>query len=319
MSLSPFFRMAGLFRGSSLRALYSDFYFPFFRFNPMYRVHPCKFPLSAFPITAFLRPVLFCLMLLVSVFGANAADPAKTARPAATFAPASNSDELAAIIARVAANQTNAAAKTNIAPPPPVPAASVVAPVTQVSTNTDATALTPLDDKRKLAIGDRLSFRIVEDEEDPKPLIVTDSGELEVPYIGRVPAVDKTCKQLAAEIKGLLEKDYYYEATVTLAVDLMAKTRGRIYLVGAVRAPGPQEILTDETLTLSKAILRSGGFADFADKKNVKITRKTGQNETDKQTFIVNVGEIFDKSKTELDVPLQPGDMILVPDRKIRF
>lgn len=310
MNLIPFFRMVALFRGSPLHAPCSMRLSPY----PVYRVHSCKFQLSA-----FLLPVLFCLMLLSSVFVATAAEPAKTARPAATFSPASNNDELAAIIARVAANQTNAAAKTNIATPPPVPAASVAAPVTQVSTNTDTTALAPLDDKRKLAIGDRLSFRIVEDEDDPKPLIVTDSGELEVPYIGRVPAVDKTCKQLAAEIKALLEKDYYYEATVTLAVDLMAKTRGRIYLVGAVRAPGPQEVLTDETLTLSKAILRSGGFADFADKKNVKITRQTGPNEADKQTFIVNVGEIYDKSKTELDVPLQPGDMILVPDRKIRF
>ena len=70
-----------------------------------------------------------------------------------------------------------------------------------------------LDDKHKLTIGDRLSFRIVEDEEDPKPLFVTDSGDLEVPYIGRVPAENKTCRQLAAEIKTALEKEYYYQAT----------------------------------------------------------------------------------------------------------
>src|SRR5579862_2317788 len=39
-----------------------------------------------------------------------------------------------------------------------------------------------LDNKHKLAIGDALSFRIVEDLEDPKPLVVTDSGDLEVQY-----------------------------------------------------------------------------------------------------------------------------------------
>ena len=283
------------------------------------------------------------LLSLSSALPASAADPvikvtnstnsARVSQVSTNAPPASKEAELAAIVARVTANQTNGApaAKTNLLTPPPVPAAAAaaVAPVaapsgpaatnTITKSNSQPAFATPLDDTRKLAIGDRLSFRIAEDEEDPKPLVVTDSGELEVPYIGRVPAVDKTCKQLAAEIKALLEKDYYYEATVTLAVDLMAKTRGRIYLVGAVRGPGPQEILTDETLTLSKAILRSGGFADFADKKNVKITRQTGPRETDKQTFIVNVGQIYDQSKTELDVPLQPGDMILVPDRKIRF
>lgn len=176
-----------------------------------------------------------------------------------------------------------------------------------------------LDDQHKLAIGDRLSFRIIEDEDDPKPLFVTDSGDLELPYLGRFPAENKTCKQLACAIKAELEKEYYYQATVVVAVDIMTKSRGRVYLVGPVRVPGPQEIPSDEVLTLSKAILRAGGFNDYADKHNVKITRKGGARGSDKQTFIVNVADILEKGKTEYDVPLEPGDMILVPDRLIRF
>lgn len=179
--------------------------------------------------------------------------------------------------------------------------------------------LATLDDKHKLAIGDRLSFKIQEDEDDPKPMIVADNGEVEVPYIGRVHAENKTCKQLAAEIKVALEKDYYYKATVSIAVDQMAKTRGRVYLSGALRMPGPQEILSDETLTLSKAILRAGGVSDFADKKNVKITRKTGPGENDRQTIVINITDILEKGKLDKDVELEPGDLILVPDRKIRF
>src|SRR5206468_5568681 len=83
-----------------------------------------------------------------------------------------------------------------------------------------------LDEKHKLAIGDRLSFRIEEDQEDPKPLTVTDSGDLELPYLGRFPAENKTCKELAREIKAELEKEYYYQATVIIAVDSMTKSRG---------------------------------------------------------------------------------------------
>ena len=202
--------------------------------------------------------------------------------------------------------------------------AAPIAPIANPSTNTLAVPTSGdivnlLDDHHKLALGDQLSFRIIEDEEDPLSMTVTDSGDVECPYIGRFPAENKTCKQLANGIKAALEKDYYFEATVVIAVDLKAKTRGRVYLVGALRIPGPQEILTDETLTLSKAILRCGGFTDFADKKNVKVTRKTGPNDTDKQTFIVNVGQIYDNGKVETDVPLEPGDLILVPDRKVRF
>jgi polysaccharide export outer membrane protein len=184
---------------------------------------------------------------------------------------------------------------------------------------------TTLDDKHRLAIGDRLSFRILEDQEDPseplepKSLIVTDSGELEVPYLGRYPAENKTCKQLAQELKAALEKDYYYQATVMIAVDLMAKSRGKVYLVGPVRLAGPQDIPSDEVLTLSKAIMRAGGFNDFADRKNVKVTRKGNSGEADKKTFVVDVGDILDKGRIEKDLPLEPGDIILIPERAIRF
>jgi protein involved in polysaccharide export with SLBB domain len=191
----------------------------------------------------------------------------------------------------------------------------------QAATNTAQAAVTnsmdALDDKHVLAIGDVLSFRIVEDEEERKTLIVTDSGDLEVPYIGRFPAENRTCKQLARELKAALEKEYYYQATVIIAVDSMARSRGKVYLVGPVRMPGPQDIPSDEVLTLSKAILRAGGFTDFADRKNVKVTRQEGG--ADKQTFVVDVGEIFDKGKTENDVALKPGDLIYIPERMIRF
>ncbi len=182
-----------------------------------------------------------------------------------------------------------------------------------------------LDEKHKLAVSDRLSFRIMEDQEDPresldpKALIIADSGEVEIPYIGRVAAEGKTCKQLAGEIKAALEKEYYYKATVILAVDFMAKSRGKVYVVGPVRMPGPQEIPSDEVFTLSKAILRAGGFTDFADKRKVKITRNRGTTPADKQSFVVDVSEVLDKGRTERDITLEVGDLIVVPERLIRF
>ncbi|MBE0542942.1 MAG: polysaccharide export protein [Verrucomicrobia bacterium] len=208
----------------------------------------------------------------------------------------------------------------------PAPATGVTTALPEsnaLTTNAPAAATTDsmnaLDDKYILAIGDRLSFRIVEDEEDPKPLFVTDSGELEVPYIGRFPGVGKTCQKLAREIKAELEKEYYYQATVILAVDLMTRSRGKVYLVGPVRMPGPQEIPSDEVLTLSKAILRAGGFNDFADRRNVKVTRKTGVADATDQTFTVDVAEILEKGRSSADLPLQPGDLIYIPERLIRF
>jgi protein involved in polysaccharide export with SLBB domain len=185
--------------------------------------------------------------------------------------------------------------------------------VTAAGTN----SMDALDDKHILAIGDKLSFRIVEDEEDPKPLFVTDSGDLEVPYIGRFMAVGKTCKQLARDLQMELQKEYYRHATVIVAVDLMTKSRGKVYVVGPVRSPGPQEIPSDEVLTLSKAILRAGGFSDFADKHKVQVTRKRATGE--EQKFTVDVAAVMEKGRAESDLPLEAGDFIYVPERLIRF
>ena len=101
-------------------------------------------------------------------------------------------------------------------------------------------SMTVLDDKKKLGPNDSVSFRVVEDRDnESQRLRVNDNGELEVPYVGLVPARGKSCKELAYTIKSLLEKEYYYHATVILAVDRVSeKSKGRIYVYGAVKGQG---------------------------------------------------------------------------------
>jgi polysaccharide export outer membrane protein len=189
-----------------------------------------------------------------------------------------------------------------------------------VTTNANLyVSMDALDDTQRIGVGDRLSFRVIEDKEDSKLLAVADSGELEIPYLGRVKAADKTCKELAREIKTALEKDLYYKATVIVAVDQLNKKRGNVYLVGQIRTPGPQDIPSDEVFTLSKALLRAGGFGDFADKKHIKLTRKPGPGQSDNKIFVVDVAEILERGKTEKDLKLEPGDLIFVPSRLINF
>jgi protein involved in polysaccharide export with SLBB domain len=179
------------------------------------------------------------------------------------------------------------------------------------------TSMDVLDDKRQLRIGDRLSMRVVEDRQSPASLLVTDSGEVEVPLLGRVLAKGKTCKQLAYAIKAPLEREYYYKATVIIALDFAGlKSPGRIYITGQVRNQGPLDIPPDETFTVSKAILRAGGFADFANKRRVKLIRKKGDST---ETIIVNVDMVVNKGRTDKDLVVEADDTIIVPERLINF
>lgn len=187
-----------------------------------------------------------------------------------------------------------------------------------LSTVALTTSMEVLNDSVKLGIGDRVSLRIVEERRVPISLIITDSGEMEVPLIGRVTAKGKTCKQLAYELKPILEKEYFYKATVIIGVDsISTRSRGRVYITGQVRNQGGLELPAEEVLTVSKAVLKAGGLADFANRRKVKLVRKRPNGTSETQT--VDLVEILDKGRLEKDIALEPGDLINVPERLINF
>jgi protein involved in polysaccharide export with SLBB domain len=174
-----------------------------------------------------------------------------------------------------------------------------------------------LDDKHRLSPGDKISFQILEDRDPAKSLTVTDSGELDVPYVGRTPVTGKTCRELAAQLKAGLEREYYYRASVVIGLDAASKVRGKIYIWGQVRNQGAIDIPTGENFTVGKAILRAGGFADFANKKKVKLVRTTVEGRKENQEL--NMVEILEDGRTERDIALQEDDFIIVPSRLVSF
>jgi len=127
-----------------------------------------------------------------------------------------------ALVALLCACAVAASAQVGSNSVPAVPVAPA-APGTNVVANTimNATSAYVLDDKHVLEPGDLLSFQILEDRDPAIQLVVADSRELDVPYIGRISVADKTCKELAKEVKAALEKEDYYQATVIVGLDLV--------------------------------------------------------------------------------------------------
>lgn len=177
-----------------------------------------------------------------------------------------------------------------------------------------------------LQVGDRLNYRVVEDREDPRLLPLTASGEIEVPYLGKVMVAGKTVAAAAKELKGLLEKDLYYKATVVLSVEEVAPrpfemqrmgAAKQIFVVGQVRAQGAQDMPREEKYTLSRAIIKAGGFSSFANGRKVQIVRKTPEGKAER--IVADVLSVLKDGKVENDVELQPDDMVIVPEKLVNF
>jgi polysaccharide export outer membrane protein len=172
---------------------------------------------------------------------------------------------------------------------------------------------TLVDPSRRLQQGDIVSLKILEDTDPLAQLVVSRTGEVYVDPVGDVRIAGMTVGQAAGEIKRLLEKDYYYTATVRLgllAVNEKA-TMGYIYLSGQVERVGGVPIFAERPMKLSEAILNAGGFRRYADDRKVTVTR-TRAGHTDR--FVVDVKAIISGGQADKDPVLQDGDRINVPE-----
>ena len=159
-----------------------------------------------------------------------------------------------------------------------------------------------LDDVQLLQKGYTINYQVIEDRDEPTKLTITDSGELVVPYYtGIIKAAGKTCRGVAYDIKKALESTHYKRATVLVSISSIAYTNtGTISVMGNV----------------ARAIAKAGGGTDFANLRKVRLTRIMETGET--RTFVVNVKDVQEKGKLELDMDVKAGDYIFVPQSYFR-
>lgn len=191
-----------------------------------------------------------------------------------------------------------------------------------------------LDNTTQLQPDYQISFRILEDRNEPIRLRVQDSGDIQAPHVGLVRAAGRTCRELAFAVKKELEKSYYQTATVIIAIDVIPRNPygaavagggGGTFvrpgmefftIFGHVLRQGKYELPLDEDVTISQAILRAGGPAQFANLNKVKLIRKTPQGNKAVQ---VNVEAIMKNGALERDIYIRNNDVLIIPEKNINF
>lgn len=177
-----------------------------------------------------------------------------------------------------------------------------------------------LENLAQLQTGDRLTFQILEDGDPPIELEVNGEGMINVPYLGEIPVKGLTEKSLSVLVKAKLDKELYNSATVRIYLrDRSGKpsARGRIFISGQVRRVGMVEIDNGEANTVGKVILTNGGLSDFADARKIKIFRMDSAGTV--QSQIVDLHEVLEKGRLDLDVPLFDGDLVVVGSKLVNW
>ena len=183
----------------------------------------------------------------------------------------------------------------------------------------------------RIGPGDLLAIKIVGIENMDQEIRVSGSGKISIPYLGVLDAADLTASQLEDKISRLLvDAKLVKEPEVLIFVsEYRAKP---IYILGEVDQAG--EIIMTQQLYLMDAILMAGGLdytasdhaylhrrkLDAAPLSAHELTRAPGQaRDSDIEVMDVNLRPIKQGGIVEPNPLLRKGDVLFIPERKVKF
>ncbi len=150
---------------------------------------------------------------------------------------------------------------------------------------------------------DEIGITVYQEEEDlDKKTVITQAGEAAFTFIGSVKLAGLTLEEAELKITEAYLDGWLVSPEVTLT--LIKARQGRVTVIGAVNNPGEVNIPSDSLLDLVTAIAASGGFSEFANTKEIRLSRGDAT-----RSFV------FSKLQDAGNGPviLQNGDRIDVP------
>ncbi len=153
--------------------------------------------------------------------------------------------------------------------------------------------------------GDIVFISVWREEGLEQAVLVRPDGKLTFPLVGSIEAEGRTVEQLTGEITERLSK-YIPDPVVTVSLEQIPGNR--IYILGRVNKPGDFVISRD--VDVMQALAMAGGLTPFADRKGIKVLRTEHGGQV---PIPFNYKEVERGENLEQNIPLQAGDVIVVP------
>jgi polysaccharide biosynthesis/export protein len=175
---------------------------------------------------------------------------------------------------------------------------------TDAAPKTDTPQDPPPSSDYVIGADDQLKITVWKEPDLSETLPVRPDGKISLPLLNDVPAAGLTPLQLKDSLTEKLKK-YIADPRVTVVV--IAMNSRRIFITGEVNKSGPMMLLPHMTVLQA---LAEAGFNQFANLKGIYLLR----TQNGKQVRLpFNYKEVVKGNRPEQNIPLQPGDTIVVP------
>ena len=206
------------------------------------------------------------------------------------------------VLAAAAPADQQPAAATLPTPTPPPPAATTQAPPAAGAVEADSKDY-------KIGPGDSLQIYVWQHPDLTVTIPVRPDGKISTPLVEDLVAVNKTPHQLARAIETALS-EYVRTPQVNVIVTNPVNAFNQVKVIGQVKTPG--SLAFRAGMTVMDAVLQVGGLSEFAAGNRATLVR-TGEDGKE-QRIKLKLNDLINKGKVETNVPLRPGDMVIVPE-----
>jgi len=160
----------------------------------------------------------------------------------------------------------------------------------------------------RLREGDLLQVKVYEDKDLETEARIGARGTVTLPLLGEVEVRGLSTEAAERKIAEAYRDKYYQDPHVNIFVK--EQQGGRITVLGAVQKPGTYEYYTPQRLLDVLAL--AGGLSEEAG--CMVQVRRPGKDPTQPNLFVVDIDEMVKKGHAELNLPIEGGDAIYVPE-----
>jgi len=154
--------------------------------------------------------------------------------------------------------------------------------------------------------GDVLEVSVWKEEGMTREVLVLPDGTISFPLAGHLKASGLTAAAVQEALTDRLQQ-YIPEPVVTVTVQNV--TGNKIYVIGQVNNPG--EFPAGHKIDVMQALSLAGGLTAFGDENDIKVLRRDGDRQV---SFPFDYSAVKKGKNLELNIVLQSGDIVVVPD-----